>query len=79
MRRKMEGRYGKEGGINGFEISDIRLILEKDENFNNGHVDCKIQIQIWVQIACKMTGFMLMLCLRGCYAEVGMGIMYVLS
>lgn len=42
-------------------------------------INCKIQIQIWVEIASKMTGFMLSLCLRGCYAEVEMGIMYVLS
>lgn len=54
-------------------------MLEKGEDFNNGNVNCKIQVQIWVQIACKMTGFMLALCLRGYYAEVGMGIMYVLS
>lgn len=75
----MQSRYGKEGSINRFEISGISSILEKDEDFNDGDVNCKIQVQIWVQIACKMTGFMLALCLRGYYAEVGMGIMYVLS
>lgn len=32
----MQDRYGKESGINRFEISDISSILEK---FNNGHVN----------------------------------------